>query len=196
MEGKNAGKERALLFFLFLISFSLTARADLVATILSVGSILYGIAAGLAALMIVLHAVKWKTADDMHERENAKKGIVNVLLGLALIAVAASVVSMIFIKPESITKRNITATTVSASTTSSVSTTSSSQGSTTSSTSSSTVPATTTTTLPISNGECNHAETGNLCNGLDFVYGAGTKDTCCSTYGCCCNPITPGTCTP
>ena len=196
MEENNANKNRSLLFFLVLISFSFTAKADLIGTILSVGSILYGIAAGLAALMIVLHAVRWKTASGMQEREDAKKGIVNVVLGLALIAIAASVVSMIFIKPENITKRNITATTFSWTTTSSVSTTSSSQGSTTSSTSSSTVPTTTTTTLPISNGECNHAETGNLCTGIDFVYGAGTRTICCSAYGCCCNPVTPGTCKP
>ncbi|MCK4491397.1 MAG: TrbC/VirB2 family protein [Candidatus Altiarchaeales archaeon] len=58
--------------------------------------ILYGIAAGIAILLIVIHGVKYKTTDNPDVRENAKRGIINVVIGLAIIIIAAALVSMMF----------------------------------------------------------------------------------------------------
>jgi hypothetical protein len=49
--------------------------------------------------MISLHAVKWKTAENPREREEAKKGIIGVILALLLIMIAATLVSLLFSKP-------------------------------------------------------------------------------------------------
>jgi cytoskeletal protein RodZ len=147
--------------------------------------------------MIVLHAVKWKTAESGHERDEAKKGIINVVLGLALISLAGAIVMTLFVNPESVRWKNTTKTTTlyTPTTSGGGSTSSTSSASSTSSTST-TFSGTTTTTPLISKAECYNAENGNLCNGLDFTYGAGTRTLCCSAHGCCCSPITPGTCKP
>jgi len=89
---------------LFLLSTLLlglpTARAeDFIQTIGGVNTLLYGIAAGIAALMITLHAIRWKVAGGPHERDEAKRGIINVILGLMLIIVAATIVNLLYVKP-------------------------------------------------------------------------------------------------
>jgi len=65
-------------------------------TIGDINYILYGIAAGIAILLIVIHGVKYKTTDNPDVRENAKRGIINVVIGLAIIIIAAALVSMMF----------------------------------------------------------------------------------------------------
>lgn len=38
----------------------------------------------------------------------------------------------------------------------------------------------------VSNSVCQNAQNASLCDGLDIVYGAGYKCSCCSDYGLCC----------
>jgi heme O synthase-like polyprenyltransferase len=85
-----------LILFFFL---SQQAYAGILETIGGINTLLYGIAAGIAALMITMHAVKWKTADNPNDREEAKRGIINVILALILIMIAATIVRLLFIKP-------------------------------------------------------------------------------------------------
>lgn len=73
--------------------------ADILETVGGLNNLIYGIAAGLAALMITLHAIRWKTADNPNDREEAKRGIINVILALLLIMVAGAVISVIYVKP-------------------------------------------------------------------------------------------------
>jgi hypothetical protein len=86
-----------LLILFFLLSQQ--AHADILATIGGVNTLLYGVAAGIAALMIAMHAVKWKTAENPSDREAAKKGLINVILALVLIMIAAALVGVAFVKP-------------------------------------------------------------------------------------------------
>ncbi len=60
-----------------------------------INAILYGIAAGVAILLIVIHGVRWKTAGSAEGREEAKRGILNVILGLVVIIIAAALVSLV-----------------------------------------------------------------------------------------------------
>jgi hypothetical protein len=84
--------------FLVLLALAATpAKAeDIIETIGGINTLLYGIAAGIAALMITFHAIKWKTAAGPNDREEAKRGIINVILGLILIMIAASLVGLLF----------------------------------------------------------------------------------------------------
>jgi hypothetical protein len=85
-----------LVLFLFL---SLQVYADLLTTLGGVNTLLYGVAAGIAALMITMHLVRWKTAENSNEREEAKKGIIHVILALILIMIAGTLVGILFVKP-------------------------------------------------------------------------------------------------
>ena len=55
-------------------------------------NIVFGIAAGLAILMISLSGIKLMTSRDPEERENAKKGIIYVILALIIIVIATKLV--------------------------------------------------------------------------------------------------------
>ncbi len=92
-------KNTLLRAFALALLLSLPVSADIIETIGGMNTVIYGIAAGIAALMITLHAVKWKTAENPGDREDAKRGIINVILGLVLIMIAASLVSVVFVKP-------------------------------------------------------------------------------------------------
>ena len=61
--------------FLIFCIISPAYAEDIIETVGGLNNLLYGIAAGIAALMISLHAVKWKTADNPNpsDRERAKK---------------------------------------------------------------------------------------------------------------------------
>lgn len=74
----------------------------IIETIGGINNLLYGIAAGIAILMITIHAVKWKTASSPADREEAKRGIINVILGLIVIIIAAALVALIYVKPEDV----------------------------------------------------------------------------------------------
>jgi uncharacterized membrane protein YidH (DUF202 family) len=87
----------AIVFLIYLSSW--TCRAGFEDTVGGVNNVLYGIAAGIAALLIAIHAVRWKTAESPNDREEAKKGIFNVILGIVVIIVAATLVALLFRKP-------------------------------------------------------------------------------------------------
>ena len=55
-------------------------------------NIIFGIAAGLAILMIGLSGVRLMSSRDPEERENAKKGIIYVVLALIVIVVTTKLV--------------------------------------------------------------------------------------------------------
>lgn len=54
-------------------------------TVSDIETIIFGIAAGIAILLLSINAVKLITSDDLKGRENAKKAIMYVILGLILI---------------------------------------------------------------------------------------------------------------
>ena len=85
------------LFLIYYLSADL-AYASFEESVGGVNNILYGISAGIAVLIITLHLVRWKTAENPTDREEAKKGIFNVILGIIVIIVAAIVVSLLFKK--------------------------------------------------------------------------------------------------
>ena len=65
-------------------------------TVGSINYIFYAVAAGVAILMITIHAIRWKMTDDPDVVEDSKRGIINVIAGLILIAVAAALVELFF----------------------------------------------------------------------------------------------------
>ncbi len=83
---------------LSVLAFSCLGWASFEESVGGVNNILYGIAAGIAVLVITLHVVRWKTAENPTDREEAKKGIFNVILGIIVIIVAAIAVNMLFKK--------------------------------------------------------------------------------------------------
>ena len=60
-----------------------------------INTVLYGITAGIAILMITVYGIKWKLAESPEAKEEAKRGILNVIFGLAIIIIAASLVALI-----------------------------------------------------------------------------------------------------
>ena len=91
---------QAIAITLIFFSFACPVHAaDILETVGGLNNLVYGIAAGLAALMITLHAIRFKTADNPNDREEAKRGIINVILALLLIIVAGAVISVIYVKP-------------------------------------------------------------------------------------------------
>ncbi len=78
-------------------------------TVADMISLLYGIAAGFAVLLIVVHGVKWKTATNPAAREEAKKGIIMVILALLIIIIAGTIVTMIYKLPAAQPHPTITA---------------------------------------------------------------------------------------
>jgi hypothetical protein len=99
MHGKKYFKEALIIVSLSFCVIRPVYAADIIETVGGLNNLLYGVAAGIAALMISLHAVKWKTADNPLDREEAKKGIINVILALILIMSAAAVISVIYVTP-------------------------------------------------------------------------------------------------
>ncbi|MBN2251730.1 MAG: hypothetical protein JW724_06630 [Candidatus Altiarchaeota archaeon] len=97
-----ARKIRRTIVLSILLLGTYSAKADVIDTIGGINNLLYGIAAGIAALMITLHGIKWKTASSPADREEAKRGIINVILGLIIIIIAASIVGMIYEVPEEV----------------------------------------------------------------------------------------------
>lgn len=62
-------------------------------------NLLYITAAGVAALILVIHGIRLKLAGSPSEREEAKKGIIFVILGLVLIILAVMIVGLIYKTP-------------------------------------------------------------------------------------------------
>jgi hypothetical protein len=63
----------------------------------SIENIIYGTAAGLAVLMLVINAVRLMTAEDSLTRSNAKKSIAYVALSLLLILIAVKFIEYVWI---------------------------------------------------------------------------------------------------
>ena len=59
--------------------------------------ILESIAAGMAVLMLVINGLKWMTADDYQSRDDAKKGIYYVFIGLALVIISSALVNYLYV---------------------------------------------------------------------------------------------------
>jgi hypothetical protein len=98
---KKYCKESAVLFLVY--ASSCISWATFEETVGGVNNLLYGVAAGIATLLITLHAVRWKTAENPTDREEAKKGMINVIIGLIVIIIAATLVTLLFSKPHNIT---------------------------------------------------------------------------------------------
>ncbi|MBN2013748.1 MAG: TrbC/VirB2 family protein [Candidatus Altiarchaeota archaeon] len=58
--------------------------------------IIYGVAAGISILLIMFHGMKWMLSDDIEGRQDAKRGIAYVFVGLILIITAASLANYFF----------------------------------------------------------------------------------------------------
>jgi uncharacterized membrane protein YidH (DUF202 family) len=69
------------------------------ASIQDVTIIIASVAVGLGVLMIGLHGVRWMLADNDEERHEARQGVINVSIGLLLVAFAAAVVALAFSAP-------------------------------------------------------------------------------------------------
>jgi hypothetical protein len=93
---KNYKKSAVLLL---ICACSCISWATFEETVGGVNSLLYGIATGIALLLITVQAVKWKTSENSKDRDEAKKGMFNVILGLIIIIIAATLVSLLFSKP-------------------------------------------------------------------------------------------------
>ncbi|MBN2013747.1 MAG: hypothetical protein JW778_01065 [Candidatus Altiarchaeota archaeon] len=59
--------------------------------------ILESIAAGLAVLSLMVNGLKWMTADDFQGRDDAKKGVYYVLVGLALVIISFALVNYLYV---------------------------------------------------------------------------------------------------
>lgn len=58
--------------------------------------ILGGIAVAASVFLIMVHGLKWMTAEDSEGRDNARRGIIYVFIGLILVMVAATLASYFF----------------------------------------------------------------------------------------------------
>jgi hypothetical protein len=65
-------------------------------TLSGINDLFYGVVAGVASLMLVFHAIKWKTAESPQDRESAKKGMITVIVALALVTLAGTAVDMMY----------------------------------------------------------------------------------------------------
>ena len=114
---KDIASARIAAFLLIICLLAVSASAqDIMQTMASVSNLLYGIAAGVAVLMLAYGAFLWKTTDDPGARESGKRVVLAVLAGIALIIVASSAVNMTYKKTTdtnvSVTVARITTTTV------------------------------------------------------------------------------------
>ena len=82
----------ALLILAAAQSASATLPATLFTTIGQVQEILLIVGSAFGALMILFEGIKWVTAQSPVDREDAKKGILYVLIGLFLLKGAENIV--------------------------------------------------------------------------------------------------------
>jgi uncharacterized membrane protein YidH (DUF202 family) len=93
---KTGVELKRAVFLLVILLGSSTVKADILEDLGGLNTIMFGIAAGLAALVIVIQAIKWKTSDSKLERDQAKRAIINVVLGLIIILIAVSLVGIFY----------------------------------------------------------------------------------------------------
>ncbi|MEM2918204.1 MAG: pilin [Candidatus Altiarchaeota archaeon] len=61
-------------------------------------NILYIIAVGLSSIFLLINGIKFATSPDYEERENIKKAILYVLIGLIIVFLASKLVAYLYIK--------------------------------------------------------------------------------------------------
>ena len=94
MKKKNSSAKLFSAIGLLLFLCSPAGAQDLTTTLSSITSLLYGIAAGIATLMLAFLALKWKTAEGPQDRESAKKGMITVILALIVVMLAGTAVDL------------------------------------------------------------------------------------------------------
>ncbi|MEA3254200.1 MAG: pilin, partial [Candidatus Altiarchaeota archaeon] len=63
----------------------------------NIEGIIYGIAAGIAILMLTINGIRLLTSDDSTTRDNAKKSIIYVILSLLIIVIAVKFIEYVWI---------------------------------------------------------------------------------------------------
>jgi succinate dehydrogenase hydrophobic anchor subunit len=86
----------------FLIFFAGLASAQatdpLSSNLQTINNIIYAIATALAALMIMIHGIKFLLADSPQGRKDAKDGIIYVIAALIVIVLATVLVETIYVQ--------------------------------------------------------------------------------------------------
>ncbi len=72
------------------------STCELNGQIYSLVDIVYEIAAGIAALMIILHGFKWLISEEPAERKEARERIIYTLYGVIIIIIAVALVNTIY----------------------------------------------------------------------------------------------------
>lgn len=65
-------------------------------TVSGINNLFYGVIGGVATLMLVIQAIKWKTAEGPQDRESAKKGMITVIVALVVVTLAATAVDVMY----------------------------------------------------------------------------------------------------
>lgn len=73
-----------------------TSTCEMNGQIYPLVEIVYGIAAGIAALMIILHGFKWLISEEPAERKEARERIIYTLYGVIIIIIAVALVNTIY----------------------------------------------------------------------------------------------------
>lgn len=61
---------------------------------------LYWIVAGIATVLLVVQAIRFKLAQSPEEREDAKRGMMFIILGLIVVMAAAFMIELLYDVPE------------------------------------------------------------------------------------------------
>jgi hypothetical protein len=94
---KNKEYMRALFLSLSSILFlcSPAKAQDFMGTLSNINNVFYGTVAGIAVVMLAFQAIKYKTAQDPRDRDEAKRGVIMIIIGLILAALAGAAVNIL-----------------------------------------------------------------------------------------------------
>lgn len=97
----NSIRKRLIATVTFLLFYSQVALAacgttSVSAELTEINSGLMVVAAALGTLMIAIMGVKWIMSENPQEREDAKKGVIYVIIGLLLVTMATTLVDEIY----------------------------------------------------------------------------------------------------
>jgi hypothetical protein len=93
---KRAVYRRAGTILALLLVTCRAAAQAISETLSGINDLIYGIIAGIATLMLIFHALKWKTAESPQDIQKAKKGMITVILGLILVMIAGTAVNVLY----------------------------------------------------------------------------------------------------
>ena len=85
-----------LLLYLYSAAVSASGTATMVSQLQDVNSGLKTVASALGVLIIVYAGIKWVMADSPQERDDAKKTIIYVIVGLLVVANAKDIVDALY----------------------------------------------------------------------------------------------------